>query len=386
MKKIIIIIISIVFSFNQYIIASDEIKELPNMKSETYILMDQLTGKVLAGKDINKVMSPASLTKIMTAYVIFREIEKGNTSKDSLVNISKNAMLTARRTDSARTFLEVRDKVTVNEVLTGLLVQSGNDAAIALAEHISGTEEDFSKLMTKYANNELGMINSKFHNASGLPINDHYTTAYDMATLVKAIVDRFPKEYAYYFSMKGFSYNEIYQPNRNKLLFRNEFIDGVKTGWHTKAGYCYASSIFKDGRRLIMITFNADEPEYRFDDALTLADYGYKYFDNFELVNSKSKIKGLSKIPLYKSDKNFTEIFPKENIILTLKKEDRKNIRAEVEIEKYLVAPVKINTKVGKVSFFLNDELIAETDLITKEDILLGNWKNILVDHIALNF
>tara|TARA_B100000700_G_scaffold331687_1_gene467093 strand:+ start:33074 stop:34228 length:1155 start_codon:yes stop_codon:yes gene_type:complete len=384
MKKIILIIISIFLNFN--ILANSNIKELPNIKSESYILMDQLTGKVLAGKDINKVMSPASLTKVMTAYVVFREIEKGNISKNDFVNISKNAMLTARRTDSARTFLEVRDKVSLDEVLTGLLVQSGNDAAIALAEHISGTEEAFAKLMTTYANEELNMKNSKFHNASGLPIDNHYTTAFDMATLVKSIVDRFPKEYAYYFSMKGFSYNDIYQPNRNKLLFRNEYIDGVKTGWHTKAGYCYASSIFKNGRRLIMITFNAEEPEYRFDDALALADFGYKYFDNFELINSKTQIKGLSKIALYKSNKKFANIYPKNDIILTLNKSDKKYIKAKVEIEDYIIAPVLANTKVGKVSFFLKDDLIAETDLIIKENILLGDWKNILVDHIALNF
>lgn len=378
MKKI-IYFATLFFSFS--IFANSNL----GLNSKSHILVDFTTGTVLSEERANEVMSPASLTKIVTAYTILSEIKKGNINKDDIVKISENAVRTARRTNSSRTFLEVRHTVTLHELLKGLLVQSGNDAAIALAEHTSGTEDKFTELMNYYVKQHLGLKNSNFRNASGLPAQEHYTTASDLSVIIRDLIKEFPEDYAYYFSMKGYTYNNIFQPNRNRMLFRDENFDGIKTGWTNEAGYCYASSLIKDGRRLIIVTMNASNSESRFQDSVKLANYGYNNFENVVLTIQGNSFNGLEKMPIYKADHPTTPIIVKEDIVLTLRKGQRNNLSAKINIEPYIIAPVAKNTEVGKVSFYLGNDIVAETSFIVPENIFLGNWKNVLVDKIALS-
>lgn len=319
----------------------------------------------------------------MTAYIAFDYIKNNKIHKNDIVKISKNSVKTARITNSARTFLEERHRVDVDTVLKGLIVQSGNDAAIAIAEHISNNEAEFVKLMNQYAKN-MGMVNTNFNNASGLPTDNHYSTAYDLSILSRNIIKDFPELYAYYFSLKSFTYNDIYQPNRNKLLFREDIFDGIKTGWTQESGYCFSTTAIDKGRRLIIVTLNADKPEQRFEDAKILAEYGIKNFTNIILTQANHPIQGAEKIPIYYSNETTAEIVPEKTVIKTIRKDDLKNIRAELIIPKKLKAPIDKNDIIGEIIFFKNNKPFESIKIITKNEYKIGNWKNYLIDHLSI--
>lgn len=217
------------------------------INSKSYILVDQETGQVLASEQSNVRLPPASLTKVMTAYVVFDKLKKGELKLDDEVLVSQKAW----KTGGSKTFIEVGKKVKVEDLIQGMIIQSGNDAATALAEHIGGTEEGFSDMMNETAK-KLGMNDSHFINVTGLPRDGHYTTAEDLSILSKRMITDFPEYYKYY-SMKNFTYNNIFQSSRNRLLLKDPTVDGMKTGFTDKAGYCYISSAVKNGRRLVTV-------------------------------------------------------------------------------------------------------------------------------------
>jgi D-alanyl-D-alanine carboxypeptidase (penicillin-binding protein 5/6) len=357
----------------------------PEVKSESYIVIDFATKKVLTSKNPDKALSPASVTKLMTAFVVLKEIEKKVININDSVKISKNAVLTAKSTNSARTFLEIGDEVTVDNLLKGLIVQSGNDSAIALSEYVAGREDSFAELMNSYAES-IGMKHSSFKNASGLPAKNHYSTSEDLAILMTELISDFPKEYEYYFGLKSFTYNKIEQKSRNKLLFRYDELFGGKTGWHSNAKYCYVASIKRNGRRLIVVTLKAPKATDRFEDAVSLTNYGYRYFENHTLVTAGTPIKGLSQLPVFMSDSVNVNIVPEKTITLTLKKGQFENLNAEINIDDKVIAPSTKGRSVGNVQIKLDNKIIAQSNLVTTEHIKEGSWFDVLVDKVSIMF
>ncbi len=357
----------------------------PSISSESYALLDFETGKILLEKESDKMLSPASVTKLMTTYVVLKEVKNTPMTYDDKVKISKKAVFTANSNKSSRTFLEIGDEVPINDLLKGLIVQSGNDAAIALAEYIAGNEDNFANLMNDYAK-RLGMNNSQFRNASGLPIKDHYTTAKDLSILMSQIVREFPEEYEYYFGMKSYEYNDIEQKSRNQLLFNYDELFGGKTGWHNTAKYCYTGTIERDGRRLVIATLKAPESKSRFEDVVALSNYGYRYFDNHTIVLKGKPIQGINKLPVYMSDVNNVGVVPNKDITVTLRKGEYEKLKADINVNDKIIAPFPEGGVVGEIKISLNDEVIAQSELVTTEEILEGSFFDVIKDKIAISF
>lgn len=255
----------------------------PTLAAESYILMDFLSDTLIAEKDIDKKVEPASITKMMTAYVVFTELKNGNLRTDDLIRVSEKAW----RTGGSKMFIEVNKTVSVSDLLKGMIIQSGNDACIAFAEHIAGTEETFTDLMNQYAK-KLGMKNSHFTNSTGLPSEGHYITARDAAILAKAIIVDFP-EYFPLFSEKEFTFNEITQHNRNTLLWRDPSVDGFKTGHTESAGYCLVSSAKRNGMRLIAVVMGTESQKARADESQNLLNYGFRFYETNLLFKANEK-------------------------------------------------------------------------------------------------
>jgi D-alanyl-D-alanine carboxypeptidase (penicillin-binding protein 5/6) len=348
------------------------------------MVMDHATGKVLIEKNSDKIYSPASLTKLMTAYVLLKEIERDVISVDDKIKVSKNAVYTVRKTKSSTMFLEIGESVSIDTILKGLIVHSGNDAAIAIAEHVAGTEENFAVVMNFYAK-QLGMENSQFKNASGLPIKDHYSTSKDFVLLMSAMITEFNEEYLHYFSIKSYKHNDIVQQSRNKLLFQNIGFEGGKTGWHTSAGYCYVASVVKDGRRLLVATLKASKAKARFEDAIALTNYAYRFYDNYHLVKKGSSLNGFETLPVFKGKGKNVPVIAQDPIVITLPVSEYEQMTAQINLHKTkLIAPVKAGEIIGEIRFTRGEILVAKTNLVTKSAVPLGNWFDVMVDTLSL--
>ena len=248
------------------------IPRAPDVAASSYILMDAMTGRVLVEHNADTPLPPASLTKIMTSYVAANELENGTISLDDMVHVSVKAW----RAEGSKMFIQEGTQVRLEDILRGIIIQSGNDASIALAEHIAGSEDAFADMMNQHAN-LLGLSNSHFENASGLPAEGHHMSARDLATLAQAMIERFPSHYSIY-SEREFTYNDIRQPNRNTLLFRDSAVDGMKTGHTEEAGYCLVSSAVRDGMRLIAVVMGTASEEARAQETQKLLTYGFRFF------------------------------------------------------------------------------------------------------------
>ena len=351
-------------------------------EAETAVIIDATTGKVLFEKEMNKKTYPASMTKIMTTLIVFEKLSNGTLSLDDKFLVSEKAW---REREGSSMFVEVDKEIRVEDLLRGIIVQSGNDAAIALAEYIAGNEDNFANLMNDYAK-RLGMNNSQFRNASGLPIKDHYTTAKDLSILMSHIVREFPEEYEYYFGMKSYEYNDIEQKSRNQLLFNYDELFGGKTGWHNTAKYCYTGTIERDGRRLVIATLKAPESKSRFEDVVALSNYGYRYFDNHTIVLKGKPIQGINKLPVYMSDVNNVGVVPNKDITVTLRKGEYEQLKADINVNDKIIAPFPEGGVVGEIKISLNDEVIAQSELVTTEEILEGSFFDVMKDKIAISF
>jgi len=265
------------------------IPEAPSIAAQSYILMDFNSGAILASNNEDERKSPASLTKLMTSYVIFKRLKEDFITLDEEVKISEKAW----RTGGSKSFIEVGKMIRLEDLLKGMIIQSGNDASVALAEHVAGSEGTFVLFMNDYAQ-QIGMKNSNFENASGLPHENQYTSAKDMALLSSAMIREFPNYYKWY-SQKEFTYNSITQTNRNKLLFTDSTVDGLKTGWTEKAGYCLVTSANRVGMRLISVLMGSNSPSIRTAETEKLLDYGFRFFET-QSVNDISH-----QVPVYKS-------------------------------------------------------------------------------------
>ncbi len=347
----------------------------PTIAASAYLLQDYHTGKILAENNADAKLAPASLTKIMTVYVVFKEITNGHLHLDDLANISQKAW----KTSGSRMFVEVNKPVKIEDLLKGVIIQSGNDASVALAEHVAGSEETFAEMMNQHAA-RLGMTNSHFKNSDGLPIEDHYTSARDLATLTSALIREFPDYYAW-FSQKEFTYNKITQHNRNQLLSRDESVDGVKTGFTDDAGYCLVASALREDMRLISVVMGARSANARANENQTLLNYGFRFFESHKLYQGKT---ALSEARVWKGDEQTVPLGLAEDMYVTIPRRHYNDLKAEINIDKKITAPVSEGGKHGSVNVTFKNEPIFTRDLVALKSVAQGNIGRRLYDSVLM--
>ena len=351
----------------------------PTVHAKAYILMDYDTGKVLAESNADDSLNPASLTKMMTSYVIGRELQNGTIALTDMVTISENAWA-KNFPESSKMFIEVGKEVSVSDLNRGIIIQSGNDACVAMAEHIAGSEEQFSQIMNLYAD-ELGLTASHFVNSHGLTAEGHMTTARDMARLGIALIRDVPEEYAIY-KERDFTFNNISQLNRNSLLWDKSLaVDGIKTG-HTKAaGYSLVSSATKGDMRLVSVVLGTNSERARKLESKKLLNYGFRYFETLTAYEAGTEF---AKQRIYMGDKKQVRLGINQSIAITIPRGYREKIKAEFTLDKALEAPINKGTVVGTLSLKVEDELVAEYPLVTLDQVNEGNLLQKLKDYIEL--
>jgi serine-type D-Ala-D-Ala carboxypeptidase (penicillin-binding protein 5/6) len=341
----------------------------PIIGAKSYLVVDALTNHEIGSLEPNLKLPPASITKLMTAYVVFHAIESDQISLNDLVTISEKAW----RMEGSRMFIEVGKKVSVQDLLMGMIVQSGNDASIALAEHIAGSEFLFVDLMNQYAVN-LNMTSSSFQNTTGLPVENHFSTAHDLALLAKAIIREFPQYYAWY-STKEFTFNGITQRNRNSLLWRDPSVDGMKTGSTDEAGYCLVSSAERDGMRLISVVLGTATAKSRIDGSQAMLNYGFRFHE------TKAVFKSEQEITVAKTWKTESETVPlgiSIDLNLTLPRGSFDNLIIENNIQPEITGPIETGQILGEVVVKLNDSILATQPLIALRNNPKGTlWQQI---------
>ncbi len=345
----------------------------PNIAATAYILQDYHTGKVLAENNADAKLAPASLTKIMTVYVVFRELSNGHLHLEDSATISEKAW----KTSGSRMFIELGNQVKVEDLLKGVIIQSGNDASVALAEHVAGNEETFADMMNQHAA-RLGMTNSHFKNSDGLPMEGHYTSARDLAILTSALIKEFP-DYYRWFSQKEFTFNQITQHNRNQLLERDESVDGVKTGFTDDAGYCLVASALREDMRLISVVMGAKSANARANENQTLLNYGFRFFESHRLYQGKIP---LSEPRIWKGASKTIPLGLAEDIYATIPRRQYKDLKAVINVDKKITAPVAEGAKLGSVKVTLNDEVIVDKDLVALKAVDQGNIIQRLTDSV----
>lgn len=347
----------------------------PSIGAEGYLLMDFHSGRVLAERDIDERRDPASLTKIMTAFVVFSELKAGNLNLSDSVLVSEKAW----RAVGSRMFIEVGDRVSIENLLRGMIIQSGNDASVALAEHIAGDEATFAALMNQYAA-ELGMTNTRYTNAAGLPNDNHYSSVADTARLVQALINRFPEFYALY-SEQSFTWNDIEQPNRNRLLSRDPSVDGVKTGYTERAGYCLATSAEREGMRLISVVMGTDSPSARVDQTQALLNYGYRFFKTYQLYGAREAIQQST---VWKGDADRVDIGVAQAVHVTIPTRSYDQLDAQLEVNDRLEAPLAQDAVVGQLRVNLEGETLVEREVIALNPVAEGGIVGRIIDSLML--
>ena len=352
-----------------------QVPSAPKVDASAYILVDQANGRVLASERANDRVEPASITKLMTGYLAFRALADGRLSLDEPVTISERAW----RAEGSRTFLRVGSQVPVEVLLRGMIIQSGNDAAIALAEHLGGSEATFAELMTREAK-RLGMRNSQFRNATGLPDADHYTTPSDIALLSRAMIREFPQYYSWY-SEREFVWNNIRQRNRNGLLSKDSSVDGIKTGHTSSAGYCLVSSALRGQTRLIAAVFGSPSVKTREQASASLLNYGFAFYETVTLRKAGEKI---LEPRLYKGAEQFLVVTPARNVDVTIPRGSARNLRVSTQLDEPLMAPVEVGQKLGELRVMQGDQVIARAALVSADSVETGGvWPQIR-DTVAL--
>lgn len=349
----------------------------PGLEAQGYIMMDANSGKVIAEKNADNHMEPASLTKLMTMYVISNALKSGAIHLDDKVRISKKAW----QTGGSRMFIKVNDEVPVRDLLQGIVVASGNDAAVAMAEYIAGSEEAFATLMNAQAK-ALGMNNSHFVDSNGLPNPDHYSTPRDLAILAQAIIKNFPEDYKLY-SEKWFAYNDIRQPNRNRLLWRYQYADGLKTGHTDGAGYCLVGSALKDGMRLITVVMGEPNDESRTEDSVRLLTYGFRFFETHKIYAANTP---LTQARVWKGKKREIQLGVSEDFYVTMPVNQYKNIQANIALNEPIKAPIVKGQSYGTLNIMLNNQVLAMKPLIALSDNPKGGLLRSVADSMSYSF
>ena len=349
------------------------IPDPPSISSSNYILIDANTNRVLAEMNPDEEIEPASITKIMTGYIVSDQIQDGFITLDDEVLISENCW----RKKGSRMFIEEGSRVVLLDLIKGMVIQSGNDATCAIAEHVAGSEDNFVDLMMRYAE-KMALDNTSFINPTGWPDADHYSSAKDIAKLSTLLIKDFPDHYSLY-KEKWFTYNNIRQRNRNALLWQDDSIDGLKTGHTESAGFCLVSSGTREQTRLIAVTLKSKSEKTRLTDNRRLLDYGFRYFRTKKLVTEGQNVK---EEQVWGGELEKVAIAPIQDFYLTLPLRDFKKIESFVSLEDYLQAPISKNQIVGKMLFKLGEEEVGSVDLVTVKEVrsqgVFGRaWSNI---------
>lgn len=349
----------------------------PKLAANSYLLIDFNSGRILAEKNIDEKIEPASITKLMTAYVVYKEMEMGRLTLDEQVTVSKKAW----EMGGSKMFIEVGKQVSVKDLLNGLVIQSGNDATIALAEHIAGSENVFADYMNQYARS-LGMNDTHFVNSTGWPHKDHLTTARDIATLAKAVIQEFPERYKLY-SEKEFTYNGIRQYNRNKLLWQDKTVDGVKTGHTESAGFCLVASAERDDMRLISVVLGTRSEKTRADVSQSLLSYGFRFYESNKLYAAGENI---NQARVWKGELEQLGVGLLEDLYVTIPRGQYKSLDAVMEINKNIEAPVEKGQQLGMVRVLLNNDEILSRPLVALQAVDKGSFWQRTKDQIIKLF
>lgn len=349
----------------------------PDVQAQGYILIDAQGGDVLAEKNADKPLEPASLTKIMTAYVVFHELKGGNIKLQDMATISE----TAWRTGGSKMFVEVGKQVSIEDLIKGMVIQSGNDASLALAEHIGGNMGTFARLMNEHAK-RLGMTNSNFINPEGLPVPGHVTTARDLSKVTAALIREYP-EYYTWFSIKEFTYHNITQPNRNNLLWKDPTVDGVKTGHTEAAGYCLVASSKREDTRLVSVLLGAKSIKQRESESQALLNYGFNFFENTKVL-AANQLAG--KATLWKGEKGTVDAGVAKDLFVTQPRRQKKKVETVLKLGDHIEAPITKGTAVGEIEIMIDGKLAKTAPLVALEDVKEGGIFSRMTDGLMLWF
>jgi D-alanyl-D-alanine carboxypeptidase (penicillin-binding protein 5/6) len=347
----------------------------PSVGATGYLLIDMDSDTVLAHKDAEQRLEPASLTKIMTAYVVFRELHDGSVKLSDEVLISEKAW----KTPGSRMFIEVNKRVSVEELLKGMIIQSGNDASVALAEHVAGSEEAFANLMNEHAR-RLGMVNTHFINSTGLPDPEHYTTPHDIVLVTEATIREFPELYKMY-AVKEYTFNEIRQHNRNNLLWHDESVDGVKTGHTEAAGYCLVASAERDGMRLVSVVMGTESEKARIRESKSLLNYGFRFYETHRLYGASDR---LTRSRVWMGEQEQVALGLASDLYVTIPRHQYERLDARTVIQPQIEAPLVKGQKVGEVIVELDGEVLTRRALVALDDVPEGGIWRTMVDSVLM--
>ena len=353
------------------------IPEPPKLEATAFVLMDAKTGKIITSYNADNQVPPASLTKMMTSYIATHEIEKGNISESDKVQIS----IKAWKAEGSRMFIKEGTYVSVSDLLKGIIIQSGNDASIAISEYVAGSEDSFADLMNRYAL-EIGMENTHFKNATGLPHPEHLTTANDLAKLARAIIYDHPDHYQIY-SQKSFKYGGIKQDNRNRLIFGEMPVDGLKTGHTEAAGYCLVASAEQDNTRFISVVLGTDSDAARNRESKKLLTYGFRFYETAELYKAGDTV---SDQKLWMGENETLQLGLAQDMLITIPKGSKKDLDAKIDVDAFIKAPVSVGDKLGTLKISLEGKIIAQEDLIALSEESKGGIFKQFIDFIKLFF
>lgn len=352
----------------------------PQLAATAWILMDAHSGKIITEHNADKRIPPASLTKMMTSYLLEYELKQGNVALNDQVRISVKAW----RTPGSRMFIREGTYVSVSDLLRGVIIQSGNDASVAIAEHLAGSEESFADIMNQHAH-VMGMNNTQFRNATGLPEEGHYSSARDLAMLSRVKILDYPEHYTIY-SEREFTYNNITQSNRNRLLWRDNTVDGLKTGHTDDAGYCLAASAEREGMRLISVVMGARSDEGRAQESQKLLTYGFRYFETKRLYE---QYQVLNKAKIWKGTIDSIQLGLTEDLYATLPRGHLGDLRADMQINPNIKAPISAGTELGTLIIILGDEIITQKPLVALDNIPKASffkslWHSLVMFFVSL--
>lgn len=349
----------------------------PSVPVRGYVLMDYQSGNLLANMKGDERMEPASITKLMAGYVIYKALKSGKIRLDDQVTISEKAW----RTQGSKMFIKIGSQVSVDDLLSGMVVQSGNDATVALAEHVSGSEETFVTLMNQEAQ-RLGLTNSHFVNTPGMPDPEHYMTARDIAVLAQAIIREFPEHYARY-SVRSFTYNNIEQQNRNRLMQIDPTVDGIKTGHTQAAGYCLASSAKRGDTRLISVVLGAQKEKDRVQATQALLSYGFSNFESRKLYDANTPIVTTR---IWKGEENELALGITQGLSVTVPKGQAPQVSTTTTVQPTIIAPVQKDQPLGEIVVKLGDQEISRTPLVALKEVPESGWFGRMLDTLLIFF
>ncbi|SNC76358.1 D-alanyl-D-alanine carboxypeptidase (penicillin-binding protein 5/6) [Marinobacter sp. es.048] len=349
----------------------------PQIAGTSYVLMEPKSGRIIMEENSHERLPPASLTKMMTAYIVERELDEGRIAMSDMVPVSVNAW----KTEGSRTFVREGTQVSVEDLLRGVIIQSGNDASVALAEFVAGSEDAFVDIMNQQAQ-LLGMKDTNFENATGLPSPDHFSTAYDLAILAQAIINDYPENYPLY-AEKHFTYNNIRQPNRNSLLWRDDSVDGLKTGHTEEAGYCLVASAKRNDTRFIAVVMGTSSSEARAQEIQKMLNYGFRYYESERLFRSGQE---LIEARVWGGQADQLSVGMTEDVYVTIPRGSRNDLESTVDLDSVIKAPINVGDELGRVKVSYDGEVLVDQPVLALTEVPEGGFFKRIWDAIKLFF